>query len=148
MEVDDEEYLPSAETLRYNVRLLIRHPSINPDIITRTLQLTPHLSAMAGTARKGPKGHNLPGLYRHSVWSHSFRIEHNRYFFRDVVKLIGRLEPHRAFLADLSEGGGTLSMIIDLPGDTNIGDVLPWREVGRLGALRIDLGVEVFPEFN
>jgi Domain of unknown function (DUF4279) len=148
MEVDSDDYLPSNETLRYGVRLLIRHPTIDPDVITRTLQLTPHLSAMVGTIMKTPKGEPLRGHHRDSVWSYSLRVKKNRFFFREVIDLIEKLEPHEAFLVDLTESGGTALMIIGLPGDTNIGDQLQWREVARLGGLRIGLGVEVFPEFN
>ena len=138
----------SNEWLRFQIRLLIRHPSIDPDQITKTLQLAPHRAHMVGTARKGPKGHALPGLHRDSVWSQSFLEERNRFFFRDAKKLIDALEPHKAFLIDLEKEGGSVSLIFHLPGDVNIGDVLGWREMERLSAMRIDLGVEVFPEFN
>ena len=138
----------SNERLRFEIRLLIRHPSIDPDRITKTLQLSPDLAHMVGAARKGPKGHPLPGLHRDSVWSHWFVVERNRFFFRDVKKLIDRLEPHKAFLIDLEKGGGSVCLILHLPGDINIGDELGWREMERLSAMRIDLGVEVFPEFN
>jgi hypothetical protein len=140
---DEEDDLP-----RYNVRLLVRHPNIDPERITNTLRLAPHLSAIAGSARRNPKGAILPGVHRHSVWSHSFRLEGNRRFFSDVVNLINKLEPHKTFLVELANSGGSICLIVDLPGDTNIGDVLSWREMARLSALQIDLGIEVFPEFN
>ena len=136
------------ESLRFKIRLLIRHPTIDPDLITSTLQLRPHLSAMVGSVRKTPKGAVLSGLHKDSIWSHSFRVEKNRWFFSDAAKLINKLEPHKAFLVGLDKSGGSISLIVDLPGDTNIGDVFPWREMARLSALRISLGIEVFPEFN
>ena len=46
------------------------------------------------------------------------------------------------------KGGGAIDLIVNLPGDLNIGDALPWHEMQRLSALRIDLGIEVFPGFN
>lgn len=70
------------------------------------------------------------------------------FFFSDAVKLIDRLEPHKALLVEIEQSGGSVCLIVDLPGDTNIGDVFPWREMARLVAMRIDLGIEVFPEFN
>jgi hypothetical protein len=145
---DDEEYLPEKNSLRFNIRLSIRHPTIDPDVITRTLQLTPTRFTMVGSERKTPRGDVLPGRHRASIWSHSFRIERSRPFFRDVVEVINRLEQHKTFLAELDHSGGSITIIVHLPGDTNIGDNLPWQEMARLGALRITLGVEVFPEFN
>jgi hypothetical protein len=143
-----QEDFEKNESLRFAIRLSIRHPNIDPDRITKTLQLKPHLSAMVGSVRKTPTGAILPGLHKYSVWSHSFRVERNRFFFRDAVKLIDRLEPHKAFLIEIQETGGTICLTVHLPGDTNIGDVFSWREMARLSALRIDLGIEVFPEFN
>jgi hypothetical protein len=136
------------ESFRFGIRLLIKHPNIDPDRITKTLQLTPDLSAKMGGVRKNPAGVVLPGLHKHSVWSHSFRVERNRFFFSEAVKLIDRLEPHKALLVEIQNSGGSICLIVDLLGDTNIGDVFSWRDMARLGALRIDLGIEVFPDFN
>lgn len=136
------------DLLRYSVRLLIRHPNIDPDRITSTLRLTPHLAAVAGSVRKNPLGAVLPGLHKDSVWSYWFRAERKRQFFSDAAKLIDKLEPHKTFLTEIEQGGGSICLILDLPGDINMGSVLSWRDLARLGALRIDLGIEVFPEFN
>jgi hypothetical protein len=132
----------------YEVRLLIRHPNIDPDRITKTLGLIPHSSAMAGSERRTLAGDLLPGLHKDSAWSYSFRVTGNRRLFSDAAKLIDKLEPHQAFLAELDHGGGSICFILDLPGDVNMGDVLPWRDMARLANLHIDLGIEVFPNFN
>ncbi len=49
---------------------------------------------------------------------------------------------------DIVSGGGAIDPIVRLPGDTNIGDNLRWPDMPRLAALRVDLGIEVFPELN
>ena len=69
-------------------------------------------------------------------------------FFSDVTKLIDKLEPQKSFLIEIEQSGGSICLMLDLPGDTNIGSVLSWRDMARLSALRIDLGVEVFSDFN
>jgi hypothetical protein len=140
----DEEH----NELRYEVRLLIRHPNIDPDRITETLGLTPHLSAKAGSVRKAPNGVVLPGLHKFSVWSHSFRVEEHRHFFTDVEKMIDRLEPHKALLTEIADSGGSIELIVDMPGDVNLGSTLGWRYMARLSDLHIDLGIEVFPDMH
>jgi hypothetical protein len=135
-------------SLRFEIRLMIKHPNIDPAKITEKLQLEPNISSMVGNPRVSPVGKPLPGIYRESGWSYWFQVERNRLFFRDVAKLIDGLEAHKAFLIDIVEGGGTISLIVSLPGDVNIGDTLRWRDMARLSALHIDLGIEVFPEFN
>jgi hypothetical protein len=134
--------------LRYRIRLLIHHPHIDPDRITETLGLTPHFSAIAGSVRKAPNGAILPGPHRTSVWSHSFRVEGHRRFFSEVLKMIDRLEPHKTLLHEIADSGGFMCLIVDLPGDVNLGSNFRWREMARLSDLHIDLGVEVFPDYN
>jgi hypothetical protein len=141
--VDDEN-----SQLRYRVRLVIHHPNIDPDHITETLGLTPHHSAIAGSVRKTPKGTILPGPHRTSVWSHSYRVERHRHFFSEIAKMIDRLEPHKALLHEIDESGGSICLIADLPGEVNIGSEFPWRDMARLSDLHIDLGIEVYPEYN
>jgi len=141
---DDE----TSEPLRYTVRLMIKHPNIDPAKITQTLGLKPNVSGIAGSRRVTPAGKVLPSVHEVNLWSHSFRVERNRLFFMDVTKVIERLEPHKDFLLKIIDGGGTIDLIVNLPGDVNIGSTLSWREMARLCALRIDLGVEVFPDFN
>jgi hypothetical protein len=151
MALDDEDDKWEEEikrSLRYEIRLLIKHPEMDPARITEELRLKPNLSHRVGKPRMTPKGGPLPGLYRESAWSHWFRVERNRLFFADVVKLIDRLEPHKNFLHEIVSGGGRISLIIHLPGDTNIGSTFHWQDMARLAALRINLGIEVFPDFN
>lgn len=142
-ETDEDSELPEY---RYRVRLLIRHPHIDPARITRALGLDPRHSALAGSARRAPNGAALPGVHKTSSWNHSFHVERNRHFFSDIEKMITRLEPHRSFLAEIIDGGGSIELIVHLRGTTNIGDTFQWRDMARLSALQIDLGIEVFPD--
>jgi hypothetical protein len=66
---------------RYVVRLLIKHPHIDPARITAGLELPPNHFHVAGGIRTTPTGQVLPGLHKESSWSHSFRVEGNRGFF-------------------------------------------------------------------
>jgi hypothetical protein len=48
----------------------------------------------------------------------------------------------------LVESGGRVLLIADLAGGTNIGDEMNWQDLGRLAAMKISLGVEVFANFR
>src|SRR6202035_3144157 len=102
--------------------ILIKHPKIDPAGITELLRLKPNSAGMVGSRRMTPDGKPLPGLHKESGWSHWFRVERNRRFFQDVVKVIDKLEPHRDFLHEIVRGGGSIDLIVQLPGDVNIGD--------------------------
>ena len=133
--VDDDD----AEC-RYDIRLLISHPSIDPARITSVLGKTPGHAAKSGAPTGGRHVHRL------SFWNHSHEIKGKRRFFSSFAETLDWLEPHRAFLADIVKEGGSIMLIVNLPGDTNIGSTLSWQDMARLVALKIDLGVEVFPD--
>jgi hypothetical protein len=145
---EDEWDKKSENSLRYSIWLMIQHPNIDPAKITETLGLRPNVSGIAGSRRMTPAGKTLPSTHKLSEWSHWFRVERSRRFFIDVVRVIDRLEPHRDFLLKIVGDGGTIDLTVHLPGDVNIGSDFPWQEMSRLCGLRIDLGVEIFPDFN
>jgi hypothetical protein len=134
--------------LIYRVRLLIRHPHIDPDSITAKLGLSPSVSHMVGHERKTPTGTPLPGVHKRTTWSYSVRVEGKRFFSEDVADLVSRLEESAAFLRELTDTGGSAELSVSLPGDVNIGDVIRWPDLQKIASLRIDFGVEVFPRWN
>lgn len=136
------------ERFRYQVRLLVKHPDIDPARITNTLGLTPNISAIAGSTRETPAGTVLPGVHKVSLWSHSVDVKGNRFFFSDIVEMINKLEPQKALLTEIANSGGSIDLIVHLPGIMNIGDVFRWDDMARLCVLQINLGIEVFPKFD
>lgn len=145
---DDYEDEPDRRRYRYDVLLYIDHPNIDPGAITEALGLAPYAAHRAGTPRKTPKGTPLDGVYRTTKWSHSAPAEGKRRFFQGVTQLVDILEPHAAFLSKIVETKGSIQLLVHLAGDVNIGDDMAWHELARLAALKIKLGVEVFPEYN
>lgn len=129
----------------FTVRLLIKHPSWDPSDLTRDLGLTPQLAHRVGDPRRTPKGQPLTGVYREMVWSHWNKVTGSRRFLESAEALIATLERQGDLLRRLSETGGTATPCFDLRGEWNIGDVLGWRDLGRLAAMRVDLSVEIFP---
>lgn len=138
---DDEEYKEPEP--KCSIRLLIW-----PDRITKTLGLTPDSSVMVGQERRTPVGTLLPGRHKETRWSYSTGVHRARLYFRGVTKLIDRLEPHKDFFVEIDEGGGFTAIIVGLDGAVHTGDHLRWRDTARLSAMRMELGVEVYPNFN
>ena len=52
----DEEDGSFSDALQFDLRLLIRQLSMDPDVITRGLGLEPYFAHRAGEARKAPNG--------------------------------------------------------------------------------------------
>lgn len=134
--------------LRFAIRLRIIHPRMDPEDISRRLELNADMLWRAGTPRRTPKGTPLVGIYRETRWGWSEQHLNQRDFFRAAVGLIEKLERHREFLAMIIGEGGTVDLILHLPGDVNIGSSIAAADLRRLADLNINLGIEVFPEFG
>jgi hypothetical protein len=65
-----------------------------------------------------------------------------------VQELLSALRLHRDFFAKLAPEGGRVTLIINLPGDVNMGDVLEPQALQLMSELQLELGVEVFPHWK
>ena len=142
------EMAPKGRTLLYSIRLLIKHPRADPTEISRNLGLQPDMQQKAGNQRFTPAGRALPGVYKETTWSHSEVTYGDRHFFAGLTRLMSQLELHTGYIRALVESGGRVLLTADLAGGTNIGDEMNWQDLGRLAAMKISLGVEVFPNFG
>ena len=132
----------------YTVILMIHHPTERLDVITAALGMEPHHERQAGQPRTTPTGTLLPGVNRETYWGFSDGIAGHRYFFETVVELLEKLEAAAEYMQYLLASGGRLSLVVHLPGHTNIGDSLAPADLLRMGRLGVGLGVEVFPEMT
>lgn len=137
-----------SKPYRYDIRLVIKHPLMRPEVFSKELALKPKMLWLVGTQRKTPTGDFLPGVHKESTWGYSARVKSKRKFFSSVIEMITRLEKHREFVTEIVETGGRVTILLHLPGDTNIGDVIDPHDLERLGRLQIGLSIEVFPLLN
>jgi len=145
---DPQDEDPQNAKRIYSIRLLIKHQTIDPALITARLGLVPRATHTVGHPRRTPIGTPLPGVYKESAWGYSFDVKGTKYFAKDVMALVSRLESHAAFLHELTDTGGSITIIVNLPGHVNIGSTINWPDLHRIAALHIDFGVEVFPNFG
>jgi Domain of unknown function (DUF4279) len=137
---------PQIQPLEYHFRLLIHHPDIDPDEITKALCIEPDRCWRMGEAVKTPKGAIVGGVYNQSTWNKKFTIKDERDFFYTVAKFATLLQPRIDFLHHLTNSGGEVLLTIDLSGFANIGDTMKWQDLALFADLKINLGVEVFPD--
>lgn len=129
------------------VVLLIRHPNIDPEVISHELGLTPYRSWKVGEPRFTPKGTALSGVWKDSCWNHVFRTPGDIAFLEWVNTLVSRLYKHREFFSQLSSGGGDIFLNLGLPGIINQGGNLYPPTLRMLSDMEMSLGVEVFPDW-
>jgi hypothetical protein len=131
--------------VRFDIALLIRHPDIDPTLITARLGLDAHRAWKAGDARTTPTGRRLPGRYADSCWNYVFHYEDTDRFSTAIEDILGTLKNHKPLLEQIDKTGGTTELFLQLPGDANIGDGLSWAVLKKFAALKIGLSVETFP---
>lgn len=128
--------------------LLIVHPDIDPERITRELGLAPTIAFRAGDPVVTPKGSRLPGTRPDTRWRYCAPPHARRDFFAPLGRILDHLAPHRTFLRQLMLEGGLVEVAVNLSGERNIGDVITPEDIRKLADLGIALGVEVFPELE
>jgi hypothetical protein len=138
----------SSTMKRFDITLLIRHPDLNPDLVTSALGLPPHRSWKAGDPRFTPKGRPLPGNHKTSCWNHVFRFAGKTGFGEEISLILDHLAPHKTFLHKINRTGGKTELYLKLPGDQNFGDELSWKTLKRFSDLRVTLSLETFPEWR
>ncbi|GFE65887.1 DUF4279 domain-containing protein [Litoreibacter roseus] len=129
----------------FSIYFLIIHPTINPDVITEGLGLTPYMAKRFGDDRKAPNGNPLPGKWRDSRWGYSLREVTDRNFFSNFHRFLVRMEPRREFIVSLVDDGAHVSLTIQLSGHRNIGACMKPETAKLLVDMKIELGLEIFP---
>ena len=136
------------KTQRYDVVLMINHPTERLDTITNELGLQPDYKWQVGQPRSAPDGTPLPGVNRDTYWALCERVAGHRFFFETAVDMLDRLEAAEDFVRGLLASGGRIRIAINLPGRTNIGDSLASSHLSRMGRLGVELDIGIFPEMT
>jgi hypothetical protein len=131
---------------RFSISLLIRHPNIDPKIISEELRLEPYACAKAGEPRVTPKGTPLQGVHDRSWWNHIFYYEGGVLFFEEAERLVHQLAAHKVFFLRIVEGKGDSTLYLQLPGDVNQGSTAKPSMLKLMAELELHLSAEVFPD--
>lgn len=115
------DIVPATNFDDFTVSLSIRHPSIDPREITRTLGFEPQHSWKAGDIRRTAQGQPLEGTYHESYWTGEFRELDAS--LRGVVELeavllaaVVQLRRSQSFLSRLQSDGATVELFIEVAG--------------------------------
>jgi len=142
---DDTDFENEGPAKRFHVELFIVHPTLDPAEISTALGLEAHFAQRVGDPRKTPNGEPLAGNYRDTRWRHCVeRSTTGQWFAAEVTSLLDRLEPHKAFFANLRQTGGEASLIVQFLGDGYLSDEIPHAALVKLVALGLGLGIECF----
>ncbi len=117
------DIVPAVNLDDFAVSLTIRHPSVDPQEITRALGFEPQHSWKAGEKRRTAQGRQLEGRYHESYWTGEFReldaslrgvVEIEAVLLQAVVQL----RRSQQFLSRLQSEGATVELYVEAAGGT------------------------------
>lgn len=138
----------SARGGHYNLILRIRHPELDPAKITAALGWKPDQCWKTGDQAVTPTGTKLPGMRVDGLWSKTFRYKREHRITEKITQIMGHLALHKELFHKLDQAGTQSALYLQLRGDTNIGDCIPWDILQKFVELKIAFEFETFPEWR
>jgi hypothetical protein len=134
----------------FTMSLRIRHPEIDPAVITRTLGLQPQHTWRAGDERKSSAGDALIGNYRESFWVCGLMPQpilstENVGVESELQRALSSLRKSYDFLQSLHEGGGSTELHVSIFAREEFRIDLLAEVASLLGRLGITMAIEVKP---
>jgi hypothetical protein len=127
----------------YAMSLRVRHPNVDPAVLTNALHLEPSHCWRAGEPRRSASGTAVGGEHRETYWSAplpgqpvgsaAFPLE---LFLGQQLVQLGR---HRELLARLQGEGGQISLLIEIPCVENASLTLSTSVSRKLADLNIEV---------
>lgn len=105
----------------------------------------PGTAWMVGERRTTPKGDLLDGRHSWSYWASPFTPPDDSDLMAFVGRTVEELKPHVTFFRHLRDTGGSVEFFVGLFADgVNIGMILPHDLMAELGAMGIDLALDIY----
>ena len=139
-----------GSTFTYAISIRVRHPTLDPALLTQTLHLEPLHCWQAGEPRRSATGAALGGEHRESYWSAplpgggmgaaAFPLE---LFLGSQLVQLNR---HREFLSRLQAEGAQISLLIELSPVENAVLTLSTSVSRKLADLNIEVEFQFVSE--
>lgn len=134
----------------FTISLCVRHPVMDPSVITQSLGIEPQHTWKAGAARRGPTGEELEGVYHQSYWTGRLMEEPQLSSEQTTVesmllKTLSQLRRSEDFLQHLNTEGGTAELIVSLFARGVFRLDLSPESSALLGRLRLTIVLDIHP---
>lgn len=134
----------------FTIALCIRHPTIDPASITKTLGIEPQHTWKAGDARRGAGGEELDGAYHQSYWTGRLMAEPQLSSEQTTVESVllttlSQLRRSYDFLQQLSTEGGAAELTVSLFARGVFRLDLSPESAALLGSLRLTIAFDIHP---
>ena len=132
-----------GSAFNYSMSLRVRHPNLDPAVLTKTLHLEPQHSWRAGEPRRSVSGTTLGGEHRETYWSAPLpgqavgaaAFAPEMFLSQQLVQL----SRHREFLGRVQSEGGQISLLVEISRVENAVLTLSTNVSRKLADLNIEL---------
>jgi hypothetical protein len=130
----------------FKVSLDIKHPTIDPASISRTLSLSPYRQSQVGEQKVTPSGTPLRGNYLFSSWGYEFDANAIADLTAFLPSIIEQLKPHASYFETLVREGGSVELFCGIFADGNWDESFHHSLLRKLAEMAIDLRLDVYPK--
>ncbi|HTB84586.1 MAG TPA: DUF4279 domain-containing protein [Candidatus Sulfotelmatobacter sp.] len=129
----------------YTISLRVRHPTLDPQIITDTLGMQPRITNRVGEPRTTLTGAVLDGIYTRTYWCADFTPPDDSEVGEFLGRIVTQLGRYRLFFKQIRDAGGSVEFFIGLFADgVNIGTTLSHDVLASVGDMGIDLTFDIY----
>lgn len=128
----------------FTVSLRVSGIEFDPELVSYKLGITPRWKQLAGNKRIAPSGKELPGFYEVNKCSYQLCERREGSLSDFISEQIIKLESCSLSFRELAKSGGKAEFFIGLYISGNSGEVLKFDVLERLGALGVDLSLDVY----
>ncbi len=124
--------------------LRIWHPTEDPEIISREMELPASLSYRAGDPRVTPSGRVLESIHRETLWCHDIKVPESITLDRAITVAAQLVAERRCYLESLRATGARLECFVGVFPDASWTGVLTPETLRACGDDRISLVLNVY----
>lgn len=137
----------------FRISIRVWHPSIQPEMISTALNLSPKRQWFAGEPRATPKGNPLEGVYTESYWCADITgddpVNAQDTCLEDALaEAISKLQSALPFLKSVRDASGRVEFFVGLYGRWNFGFEFAPDLLEKLSQLGIALSLDVYPSID
>lgn len=132
------------KAFEFDVSLRFFGKSFDPSDLAAEIGMKPVYTHKIGERRKTPKGTALEGVYDVSYCSCDVERLDDEELSETLRRSVDFLEQHKDLFNKIRSQGGRAEFFIGWFSTGNTGDTLPYELLAKLGALKIDLALDVY----
>ncbi len=85
---------------------------------------------------------------RGNIWNYVWKFNRNENVMNELSEIVNFIYPYTMFFKEIVKDGGTVQLIVNLPGMVNHGLEINNTVLDKIVDMGMDLGVEVFPDWE